>query len=187
MTNHDHLGKVIVYSAGFDADIQIWIVKDVREEHKQAVDWLNEHSDEHINIFLVQIELWKIGDSAIAPKFQIISKPNNWAKAIRKSVSKHMSNASTIQLNFWEDFKSYCENKKVKFSLIKPLPQHWYNVFIGRSDCHLDLTFNTKRHEIACEFYIPNNKSLFHLLENYKEEINKQISYNLQWMFLEGK
>ena len=173
MTNHDHLGKVIVYSAGFDADIQIWIVKDVREEHKQAVDWLNEHSDEHINIFLVQIELWKIGNSEIAPKFQIISKPNNWAKAIRKSVSKNMSNASTIQLNFWEDFKSYCENKKVKFSLIKPLPQHWYNVFIGRSDCHLDLTFNTKKHEVACE--------------NYKEEINKQISYDLQWMLLEGK
>lgn len=128
MTNHDHLGKVIVYSAGFDADIQIWVVKDVRDEHKQAVDWLNEHSDEHINIFLVQIELWKIGDSLIAPKFQIISKPNNWAKAIRKNVSKNMSNASTIQLNFWEDFKNYCEDKKVNFSLIKPLPQHWYNI-----------------------------------------------------------
>lgn len=98
-----------------------------------------------------------------------------------------MSNASTIQLNFWEDFKSYCENKKVKFSLIKPLPQHWYNVFIGRSDCHLDLTFNTKKHEVACEFYIPDNKNLFRLLENYKEEINEQISSNLQWMPLEGK
>ena len=122
MTNHDHFGKVIVYSAGFDADIQIWIVKDVRDEHKQAVDWLNEHSDEHIIIFLVQIELWRIGDSQIAPKFQIISKPNNWAKAIRKNVSKNMSNASTIQLNFWEDFKSYCENKKVNFSLTKHLP-----------------------------------------------------------------
>ena len=187
MTNHDHLGKVIVYSSGFDADIQIWIVKDVRDEHKQAVDWLNEHSDEHINIFLVQIELWKIGDSLIAPKFQIISKPNNWAKAIRKNVSKNMSNASTIQLNFWEDFKNYCEDKKVNFSLIKPLPQHWYNIFIGRSDCHLDLTYNTKKHEIACELYINDNKDLYYSLEQYKEEINEKISPNLQWMPLEGK
>lgn len=95
MTNHDHLEKIIVCSAGFDADIQIWIVKDVREEHKQAADWLSEHSDEHINIFLVQIELWKIGDSQIAPKFQIISKPNNWAKEIRKIIKK-ISNAATI-------------------------------------------------------------------------------------------
>lgn len=187
MTNHDHLGKVIVYSAGFDADIQIWIVKDVRDEHKQAVDWLNEHSDEHINIFLVQIELWKIGDSQIAPKFQIISKPNNWAKAIRKNVSKNMSNASTIQLNFWEDFKNYCEEKKVSFSLIKPLPQHWYNIFIGSSDCHLDLTYNTKKHEIACELYINDNKDLYYSLEKYKGEINNAISHNLDWMALEGK
>lgn len=187
MTNHDHLGKVIVYSAGFDADIQIWIVKDVRDEHKQAVDWLNEHSDEHINIFLVQIELWRIGDSQIAPKFQIISKPNNWAKAIRKNVSKNMSNASTIQLNFWEDFKNYCEEKKVNFSLIKPLPQHWYNIFIGSSDCHLDLTYNTKKHEIACELYINDNKDLYYSLEKYKEEINSAISYDLDWMALEGK
>lgn len=187
MTNHDHLGKVIVYSAGFDANIQIWIVKDVREEHKQAVDWLNEHSDDHINIFLVQIELWKIGDSQIAPKFQIISEPNNWAKAIRKNMSKNTNNAKTIQLNFWEDYNSYCKNKKVNFSLVKPRPQHWYNISVGRSDCHIGLTYNTKKHEIACEFYITNNKNLFNLLEGYKKEINEQISPKLQWQFLEGK
>ena len=187
MTNHDHLGKVIVYAAGFDADIQIWIVKEVRDEHKQAVDWLNEHSDEHINIFLVQIELWKIGDSPVAPKFQIISKPNNWAKAIRKNVSKNMSNASTIQLNFWEDFKSYCENKKVNFSLIKPLPQHWYNIFIGNGDCHIELKYNTTKHEVSCELYIQDNKDLYYSLEKYKDEINSQISNKLQWLALEGK
>jgi hypothetical protein len=55
-----------------------------------------------------------------------------------------MSNASTIQLNFWVDFKNYYEDKKFDFSLIKPLLQHWYNIFISRSDCHQDLTYNTK-------------------------------------------
>ena len=76
-TNHDHLGKVMVYSAGFDAEIQIWIVKEVRDEHKQAVDWINQHSDDHINIFLVQLELWQIDASRVAPKFQVISQPND--------------------------------------------------------------------------------------------------------------
>jgi len=187
MTDHDHLGKVLVYAAGFDADIQIWIVKDVREEHKQAVDWLNEHSDEHINIFLVQIELWKIGNSQVAPKFQIISKPNNWAKTIRKNISKNLSNAATIQLNFWEDFKSFCENNIVDFSLTKPLPQHWYNIAIGSSDYHIGLTYNTKKHEIACELYINDAKEIYYLLEKHKEEINSQISQNLEWLPLEGK
>ena len=67
------------------------------------------------------------------------------------------------------------------------MPQHWYNIFIGRSDCHLDLTYNTKKHEIACELYINDNKDLYYSLEQYKEEINDKISLNLQWMPLEGK
>ena len=71
-TDHNHLGKIITYASGHDAKIIIWIVKDVREEHRQAIDWLNEHTDEEINIFLCKIELWKIGNSEIAPKFQIM-------------------------------------------------------------------------------------------------------------------
>ena len=58
-TNHDHLGKVITYAAGKDASVVIWIVKRARDEHRQAVEWLNQHTDEDIGFFLVEIELWK--------------------------------------------------------------------------------------------------------------------------------
>ena len=51
MTNHDHLGKIIAYASGFDANMVIWIVKEAREEHRQAVDWLNEHTDENLAFF----------------------------------------------------------------------------------------------------------------------------------------
>ena len=78
-TNHDHLGKLITYASGYDAEIVIWIVEDARDEHTRAIDWLNEHTDENINFFLIKMELWQIGDSLPAPKFQIISQPNNWA------------------------------------------------------------------------------------------------------------
>ena len=83
ITNHDHLGKILVYGAGYDAKTIIWIVKDANEEHKQAIEWLNEHSDDSINLFLVKVELFRIGDSDIAPHFEIVSQPNDWTKTIR--------------------------------------------------------------------------------------------------------
>lgn len=62
-TNHDHLGKIITYASGKDAEVVIWIVKRARDEHKQAIEWLNQHTDENIGFFLLEIELWKINDS----------------------------------------------------------------------------------------------------------------------------
>ncbi len=76
--------------------------------HKQAVDWLNEHTDDKINIFAISMELWQIGDSPYAPKFQIISKPNDWAKAIKKSTTRsELSDRRLMQLEFWNQFKGF--------------------------------------------------------------------------------
>ncbi|TLG75458.1 hypothetical protein [Culicoidibacter larvae] len=95
ITDYDHLGKLIVYATGHDAEIQIWIVKDVREEHQQAIEWLNDNSLDEINIFLVKLELWRIGDSQPSPKFQIISQPNSWAKTIKKTMNDKLTESRT--------------------------------------------------------------------------------------------
>lgn len=79
-TNHDHLGKLITYAAGSGADYIIWIVKRVRDEHRAAIEWLNNHTDESIGFFLCEIKLFQIGESLKAPKFEVIEKPNNWVK-----------------------------------------------------------------------------------------------------------
>ena len=63
LTDHDHLGKIITYASGLDAEIVIWIVQSVRDEHKQAIDWLNEHTDQKVNIFAIQMEVWQIAES----------------------------------------------------------------------------------------------------------------------------
>ena len=76
-SNHDHLGKIITYASGKDAKTIIWIVKRAKDEHRQAIEWLNAHTDEEVGFFLLEIELWKIGDSAPAPKFNVVSKPND--------------------------------------------------------------------------------------------------------------
>jgi hypothetical protein len=187
-TNHSHLGQIITYASGLDAAIVIWIVKDVRDEHKQAIDWLNEHTDEDVNFFAIKMELWKIGDSPSAPKFQIISKPNDWAKALKKSSrSSEPTETKLSQLEFWNKFKDYAEQNKTKLRLRSARPQHWYSLAIGSSIAHMSFTINTQENLIACEIYIPREKELFNQLIENKEAIEKQLGEELKWMGLEGK
>ena len=185
LTNHDHLGKIITYASGFDAEIIIWIVKEVRDEHKQAVDWLNEHTDEKINIFAIEMEVWKIGGSLYAPKFKIVSKPNDWAKAIKKTTSQNeLSDTKLLQLEFWNKFKEFAQEQNTNISLRKANPQHWFNISIGTSGAKISLTVNSQSDQIGCEIYISNDKDLFYELEKYKENIHKELGFSLDWMEL---
>ena len=187
-TNHDHLGKIITYASGFDAEIVIWIVKDVRDEHKQAVDWLNEHTDDKINIFAIRMELWQIGDSPYAPKFYVVSKPNDWAKAIKKSTTRSdLSDRRLMQLEFWTQFKEYSATHKSTLRLRKAYPQHWYDISIGNSKSHLSLVVDADNGQIRCEFYIPDSKPLFKALRENKDAIEGKLAHDLEWMELEGK
>jgi len=188
ITDHDHLGKVITYASGYDASIIIWIVKDVREEHKIAIDWLNEHTDEEIYFFIVKMELWKINDSPYAPKFHIISEPNDWAKGIKKSVKEtELSETQLLQLEYWKKFKEYGLDKNTRFKLRNARPQHWFDIAIGNSESLISLTVNTREDLIACELYLYENNELFDYLYDKKAEIEAEIGAELDWLELRTK
>lgn len=184
-TDHDHLGKIITYASGYDASIIIWIVKDVRDEHKQAIDWLNDHTDEDTNFFIVKMELWKIGDSPYAPKFHIVSKPNDWAKAIKKSASEsELTDTKLLQFEYWTKFKEYASDRNTRLKLRKAYPQHWYEISIGSAKCYMMLTVNTRENLIGCEIWIPESKELFHELLSHKDDIESELGETLDWMEL---
>jgi hypothetical protein len=187
-TDHDHLGKIITYASGFDAEIIVWIVKSVRDEHKQAVDWLNEHTDSNINIFAIQMEVWKISNSPFAPKFQVIAKPNDWAKAVKKAATQsELSDTKLLQLEFWTKFKEFVQENNGKVKLRKAYPQHWYDISFGSSNAHLCLTVNSQNEQMACEIYIPDSKQLFSCLYAKKDEIESELSEHLVWEELPEK
>lgn len=188
-TDHDHLGKIITYASGFNAEIIIWIVKDIREEHQQAIDWLNEHTDENINFFIVKMELWKIDNSAPAPKFNIISKPNNWAKALKNTSSKtkRESELSMKQLDFWTEFITYLKSNQSTLKTRKANPQHWYDISCGNSKACLSLTIDSQNKSIATGLYIPDNKELYFYLEAKKAEIELELGFQMEWLPLQNK
>ena len=186
-TNHDHLGKIITYASGYDAKFIIWVVKDIRDEHKQAIDWLNEHTDEEINLFIVKIELWKIGNSEVAPKFQIVSKPNEWAKAVKKLGKSELSETNIIQLDFWSKLKDHAKDQGSKLRFSKVYPQHWLNISLGIPRSNISLTISVTQNWMACEVYIFDSKEQFHTFEESKDKIEKEIGSKLEWMELPDK
>ena len=158
-------------------------MRDVREEHQKAVDWLNEHTDENINFFLIKIELWQIEGSNPAPKFEIMVSPNEWAKAIKTSPSNgELTDTKLQQLEFWTKFKNYVRTNDTRIRLQTPRPQHWYDVSMGSSDGHVALTLNSRENLIGCEVYISRNKDLFNFLRERKEEIEKEIGDSAEWV-----
>lgn len=181
-TNHDHLGKLITYASGKGAEVVIWIVKRARDEHRQAIEWLNQHTDSNIGFFLVEIELWQINDSLLAPKFNVVEKPNDWGKYM-KSI-EGMSETDRLKLEFWQSFNDQMGSNsdfQREFNLRKPQPCHWYDLSLGTSSYYISLNINTQKKKIDAGLYIPSDKEVFHRLEEhanaFKETIGKDVEF----------
>ncbi len=181
-TNHDHLGKVITYAAGLDARYLIWIVKDVLPEHLKAIEWLNEHLDEEIRCFLIKIEVWQIGDSKPAPRFEIISVKNDWVASLKQTASStDISPLKIKQQQFWAEFCDFCKDKDSNIKLRKPAPQHWLDFSMGNSFAHLAARMNTIENQISVGFYIPNNKMLFAFLKDNEDLLKQDLGDSIDW------
>lgn len=181
-TNHDHLGKIITYAAGKDASVIIWIVKRARDEHRQAVEWLNQHTDENVGFFLVEIELWKIGSSPAAPRFNVVERPNDWAKAIK--ASEGLSDTKKTYVEYWEAFKKYAFVKpemKSTFTERKSGPHQWYDLAVGKRHCHISLTASMTKGRRAAQLYISNHKEIYEQFKEHKEEIENMLGGPLRW------
>lgn len=181
-TDHDHLGKAITYAAGKGADVVIWVVKRARDEHRQAVEWLNQRTDENVGFFLVEIQLWKIDNSAPAVKFSVVERPNDWAKTLK--IQSSLSPLQKLQVEFWHSFVNHAfaqDEFRKAFSSQKPQPQHWYNLAAGTSQYHISLTANTQKKRIGAEIYISDNKELFEQFKSQKADIEQELGMKLEW------
>lgn len=181
-TDHDHLGKLITYASGKGADVVIWVVKHAREEHKAAVEWLNNHTDDKIGFFLCEIKMFQIGDSQIAPAFTVVERPNDWTKEIRKTASANSTQQQ--RLEYWQAFNDYAfsdANFSRIFNKRKPTTDHWMDFSIGSSACHIAVSQIQKRKAVDVELYINDDKELFKSLFAHKDEIEKNMEMELEW------
>lgn len=191
-TNHSHLGQILTYSAGLSVKTVVWIASRFTDEHRAAMDYLNEITEEGYSFFGLEVELWKIGNSAPAPKFNIVSRPNTWAKNVRESNQQHgeLTEVKKQQLAYWSSFKEFMDARKSAVRCQSGSPQHWVNMSIGKRGFWLTARVNSLKSIISADFRFktPTSKALFHQFYSDKEAIEKEFGGELEWFELpEGK
>ena len=187
-SNFEHLGKIITYASGLDAKVIVWIVKQAREEHKSAIEWLNNNTNSDINFFLIELHAYKIGDSKPAPQFQIVEKPNDFIKFSKnKTNSDSLNKSQSERLEFWNRFNDRLIEKGKPFNVRKATTNHWYSISIGTSEAHVSVSLINQDSNIIIELYINDDKKLFDKLYANREEIEAKFGHKLIWDKLENK
>ena len=181
-TNHDHLGKSITYASALGAKTIVWIATDFTEEHKKALDWLNDNTNEDLAFWGIQLELWQISEDTASMRLNVVSTPSTNVKTI-KNRTNNESESRSIQLGFWTKFRDKLEKTKKIPSLQTPQARYWFDVRIGRSNILLSDFCNTEKSVVGIRLYIRSNvvDVYYPALLARKDEINKALGSEPEW------
>jgi hypothetical protein len=187
-TDHDHLGKLLTYAAVHKATTGIWISETISDDHRKVIDWLNENTPDNVNLYLVGLKLYRIGDSAVAPQLDVVCRPNYQDKPSSPSLSPAEVERRQWYKSTWIRVGLAVSERKPTFRLQKPQPQHWSSIALGRSGFSLSMLLNTRTKAIGVELYISAEWSdvAFRALEEQLDEIESDLG-PLDWQPLEGK
>lgn len=192
-TDHTHLGQLMTYAAGLNTVTIVWISARFSEEHRAALDWLNEITEEKIKFFGLEVELWQIGDSLAAPKFNIVSKPNDWSRSVssaaRRISEDDLNPTKANYLRYWTAFSDFARENSEAIKPQRGTPQHWSIISIGRSGFNMAALGAVRDNWIAVELTMHDDdaKSYFHQLHKDKEQIETELGFGVDWVELPDK
>jgi hypothetical protein len=179
-SDHDHLGKSIAYASGVDADIIVWIAPRFYDEHRDAMQWLNENSREGIDLFAIRLEVWRIGDSEPAVRLNPIAEPSEWKEKAQRSQDE-LNDTETLREEYWTAFRDRIEDENSVLSARKPFPDYYYNNPIGKAGVELQFTIKATENELGVALVIRDDAELYQHLAEDRETINDQLGQEVTW------
>lgn len=184
-TNHSHLGQLLTYSAGLQAVTVIWLATEIKDEHRAALDWLNAITPDSFSFFGLEIELWQIGTSPVAPRFSIVSKPNEWSRSVATVTDGSKKSESKLRQYKYSDGLMVAlrsQNGPVSGHK-KPQSRRWLSFGIGRKGFSLMAIPNTREGHVRVQLYITGSEASdrLRLLEAKKNEVEQELGYELEW------
>jgi uncharacterized protein DUF4268 len=190
-TDHKHLGQLLTYAAGKEAGVVVWISPEFRDEHREALDWLNREGGEgHPEFFGVELQVVQIDDSKPAVNLRPVAFPNDWTRDLNDRATGNISEKRQKYLAFFQGLLD--DLREQKFSNAKKAqPQNWYTFSSGVRGYSYGASFaNSGR--LRVELYIDlqdaaENKAAFEKLQDEKERIEAEFGEPLTWEKLENR
>lgn len=191
-SDHSHLGQLLTYAGGTDAVNIVWIADEFRPEHRAALDWLNERTNESTRFFAIEVSAVRIGDSPLAPLFEIIVQPNDWQKKVRSSTSSAPPSArGETYREFWAQFLDAVHQAAPGWTNAKaPHAQNWMNLPAGVSNANYAVVFSKDGPRVELYFSATSaalNAINFDKVLAHKNEIETAFGQRLEWDRLDGK
>lgn len=180
-SNHEHLGKIVTYASGKDAEIVIWIVSEARDEYRKAIAWLNRRTDDRIDFYLVEIQLWKIDKDSLLPRFSVVERP------LPKEYQKEMSDSEKELMSFWTEFNSYADSIPEHFfskfnTKRKPYPQPNYDLYVvGVNNARIFFSLLKTTNTVKSGIYFPDDKEAFNNYSKCSGEIEELFQAEIIW------
>ena len=186
-TDHSHLGQILTYAAGTDASSIVWIATSFREEHRQAIDWLNEQTRENIRFFGIALEVVRIGASQPAPLFRLVAQPNDWQKQVRSGThAGRVGTKAPLYQEFWGRYLGRLRDEHPDWSRARtPSNQNWMDFRSPVRGTRLVTAFangQRLRHEIYIDAGDRDlNAAIFESLLQQKEQFETEYGRSLHW------
>jgi hypothetical protein len=188
-TDHRHLGQLLTYAAGLDTHVVVWIAQSFREEHRAAIDFLNRATTEEYSFFGVQIELFRIGNSPLAPTFTLAAKPNNWSKQAQAGKQATQDELSPTQIEnrrFWTELISAASDLYPALTSRVPYKSSWQCAERLRSSPNFYSECNaafTSTGQLRIEAYLGGTlaKAVYYELLAQQAEIEEAFGDSLVW------
>lgn len=184
-TDHTHLGQIMTYLAGQEGHVTVvWIAEAFREEHRAAIDWLNASTIDGFDFFAVEVEAWKIGASAPAPRFNVVGKPNSWSRSVSRA-TRAGGELQSQYAAFWADFDAFLKKRAAPFEVLGN-PVSWAVRFpLGAPGASLQASAASGNNRVAVELLLTNkttSKALFDQIRKDQSAIEKEIGEPLEWL-----
>ena len=187
-TNHDHLGKLLTYAAGHDADLVVWVVRDFRDEHRQALDWLNQRTGVETEFYGVVVKAVSIGDSNPAVLFDVPSRANQARKSNVSTTPGQTTEVQELQRKF---FELVVDRMRTKYSDRRTArPQNWLDYSTGINGVVCRASVGNGQARVALYIDVGDqtrNKAIFDRLFDRKNDVERAFGEEFEWERLDSR